>query len=267
MTILLNRYQRLRLRASIGQAISSLENFTTWNEYEEGGLFPGLLRETYPKLANRCPKITALIDSSLCAKGMDVLSLLSAVTCGIGIKSDRLQAVTAASNALTHTYGRIRNGYGRDGSDEMQELIAWYDILLRINTSNSSEANDVFLAIVNLQLIISYTASGLIKAVSEPWRSGDAFLGVMRTKSYGHRFVANLLEKSALLNLVICWQTILWESFYPAAYLLPKKYFKIVMLFTELFHLAIGYWMGLPRFFWVFGAAHEAAMHVKDKKD
>lgn len=263
----LSRYERLRLRSSIGQAISSLESTTTWKDYGEEKLFPGLIQQSYPWFSKRFPKTAKILDSSSLAKGMDVAGLLSATIGIVGIKSDRTQAVTGVINAIVQTYSRMHNGYGRDGSDEMQELIAWYDVLSRISYSTKEESHELFLRAVNLQLVVSYTASGLIKAVSGPWRGGDAFKGVMRTKSYGHPVVAKALDKYNFINPLICWQTILWESLYPLAYLLPNRGFKTVILFTELFHLAIGHSMGLPRFFWAFGAAHEAALHVKDKND
>jgi hypothetical protein len=257
-------YCRLRRRAAIGQLIMAAENFTMWSEYASGGLLSGSFRHSYPHWGKRFPRLTAVIDSSWFAKTLDVLSFSSAAATLTMVKTPRIAFVTAATNAVTYSLTRIRNGYGRDGSDEMQELLGWYDLLSRAEKSQQ-DRYDVFLQGVNLQMAISYCASGLVKATSEQWRRGTAFEDVMRTSMYGDPLISRILEAVPGSSTLICWQTLLWESLYPLSYLLPYKAFLAVIASTEVFHGAIGQFMGLPRFFWAFGASHEAAIYAKKK--
>lgn len=60
------------------------------------------------------------------------------------VKAPKTEVAIAATNAGTYSLTRIRNGCGRDGSNEMQELLGWCDLLSRAEKSQQ-DRDDVSL--------------------------------------------------------------------------------------------------------------------------
>jgi hypothetical protein len=130
----------------------------------------------------------------------------------------------------------------------------------------ASRSDDLFLRAVNAQLCVSYAASGLAKLISSDWRSGRAMELILRTDIYGGTWFARLVRSHPNFGKIMTWYTIVWESTYPAVYLLDPRRARLVLLIAKCFHFGIAYAMGLPRFFWAFGAAHPAAEYVIDRR-
>lgn len=175
-------------------------------------------------------------------------SRLAMIACG---------AVDGAIMALE----RIEHRYGLDGSDQLQETANLFVVGAHVLV-DGDEAADLALRALNAQLVISYVSSGVVKAISPEWRSGRALVHVARTRTYGNRWGAETLDRHPMIGKLICWSTIAMESLFPILYIIPKRVSKPLLLVPHVFHLAIGHFMGLPRFYWAFTAAQPAIAYV-----
>lgn len=252
---------RVRRVAAVGQTVNAAESLARTHLYADDGILRGQAVATDAPLARRSRRLATILDHPRTATALSVTNLV----CGLAALAfaDRraVRTATAVTSTAVANLTAQRNPYGRDGSDQMQRVIQGYDAISAL-VVDPERADDLFLRAVNAQLAISYAASGLIKLVSSDWRSGRAFAGVMRTSMYGDPRVSRLLDRFPFLGTLVCWQTILWETAFPVIYLLPDRLSRPTLAFAKVFHLAIGHFMGLPRFVWAFSATHPAAEYV-----
>lgn len=253
---------RSRRIAAFGQCVSAAEGLARRDLYRSGELLSPQIRHAYPKFARKHPHLTALLEDYRFIVGCDTVKAAAGLATLFLPHTRRLTVVTSTVSAVVFGLERYRTNFGRDGSDQMQDIMATI-VALSSAFRDREEAADFALRAINTQLAVSYFASGAIKLVSDDWRSGRAFVSVMRTEAYGHPRAAAVLDKIPASSLLVCWGTILGETLYPLLYLVPKSArVQRALPIAGLFHLAIGHFMGLPRFVWAFGATHPAASYV-----
>jgi hypothetical protein len=117
-----------------------------------------------------------------------------------------------------------------------------------------------------LETSLSYVASGMVKAVSPVWLKGEAVGGIMRTRSYGDPRAHRLVTRFPVISTALSWGTIAAECGFPLIYLLPKPAARGYLAIMTGFHLGIGAFMGLNRFFLAFGATHPAIHYVLSQR-
>ncbi|WP_265445256.1 alpha/beta fold hydrolase [Flexivirga meconopsidis] len=259
-----DQVSRVRRIAALGQIINATECLSQSKLYGPRGIMRGQAIACKSPLARRLPRVARLLDTRAGATALHLTNLACGVAALVAPHRRSVRTVTAAGSLIVSALERQRNPYGRDGSDQMQGVIHWYDVASA--PLPTDKGDDLFLRAINAQLAVSYAASGLIKLVSDDWRSGRAFGLVMRTRMYGDPRVARLIDSHPWIGKAVCWQTIAWETCYPISYFLPRRFRPLTSIGTKAFHVSIGYFMGLPRFIWAFGATHPAADYVLDQK-
>ncbi|RBM19629.1 hypothetical protein DEH69_10485 [Streptomyces sp. PT12] len=143
----------------------------------------------------------------------------------------------------------------------MQGVINGYRLATAL-IPDAKRSDDLFLRALNAQLCLSYLASGLAKLVSSDWRSGRAMELIMRTNTYGNTSFARFIISHPDIGRLISWATIAGEVAYPVVYVADPRIARHGLTLAKLFHLVVAYTMGLPRFFWTFGATHPSAHYV-----
>ncbi len=177
----------------------------------------------------------------------------------------RAQITAAAIIGTCNRLNEIRTPYGRDGADQMTAVITQYRALTAL-IPDRQVSDDLFLRAVNFQAGLSYAVSGIAKAFGSSWVQGDALLEVLQTEAYGRGPAAALLRKRPGLCRALTVGTVLWETFFPFVYLLPRRQASQVLSAVKAFHVGVAAAMELPRFVWGFFGSHGAVGYVLDTR-
>ena len=116
---------------------------------------------------------------------------------------------------------------------------------------------ELALAYLAVQLVLSYFISGWVKLANPDWRSGQALSDVFAFSAYP--VAENLRALAARRSLLKAgsWAVIHLEVAFPLALLHPFALIPALVA-TALFHLANACLFGLNRFFWIWIAAYPA---------
>jgi hypothetical protein len=253
--------KRVRRIAAIGQISSCAEGLRRNGSRRHRELLDSRASIATAMRGPISGKVGALIENPRTQVVLDVTGLLCGCAALVASGNPRVRTATAVVQLLSTAVARRRNVYGWDGADQMQQVITLYDAISGV-VPDMRARDDLFLRSINAQAAVAYCASGLIKLVSDDWRSGRAFGLVMRTSAYGSADVSRIVERRPAIGFLMCWFTIVWETAFPVIYLLPAPAARLALRFTKLFHLATAHFMGIPRFFWAFTATHPAVEYL-----
>jgi hypothetical protein len=251
----------VRRIASLGSFVSAVEMLSQRHKFGEGDLLGAQLANTRPRFAKRFPRLTRALSSPAApVAGYALQAGVSAATF-LWPRHRGLQLAGAATLASLQSVQRFRTPFGGDGADQMQQAINTVlasTALIR----NRDRGDDLAMRALALETTISYTASGLVKAVSPVWLKGEAITGVMRTRNYGDQRVFRLVARYPAISKAVSWGTIAVETCFPLVYVLPRPAARAYLVSMSAFHVGIGQFMGLNRFLTAFGATHPAIDYV-----
>ncbi len=139
------------------------------------------------------------------------------------------------------------------GSDKMSLLILWcvtaaHGLPVRL-------WQEMALAYLAVQVVLSYFISGQIKIVNPAWRSGQALVDVFAFSAYPVSEQLRRLAQHKSLLFVMSWAVMLFEVLFPLT-LLDGTALIIGLGIGASFHLANACLFGLNRFFWIWLAAY-----------
>jgi hypothetical protein len=147
--------------------------------------------------------------------------------------------------------------FGGDGADQMMMIVA-AGLLAVVATPTDSPWHDAGFWFIAAQSCLAYFTSGVSKAVAPKWRSGEAVNSIMRTSTYGHQSVRNLLVAHCRLAFVFAWAVIAFECLFPLALLAPREVLIAALAAGVLFHIVNAVIMGLNDFVPAFLATYPA---------
>ncbi|RKN35822.1 hypothetical protein D7294_30870 [Streptomyces hoynatensis] len=251
----------VRRIASAGTFVAALETLSQHEKFRKGDLLGSQFDVFYPKFAKRHPRITrALSWRGLPYAFHGAQAAVSAATF-LWPRNRTLRLAGGTTLAALSAAQRYWNPYGRDGADQLQQVI---NVTLASTAliEDREKADDLAMRALALETTISYAASGVVKAVSPVWLKGDAVGGVLRTKNYGDPRAHRLITRYPQLSKALSWGTIAIECGFPLVYVLPRPAARAYLASMTAFHLGIGQLMGLNRFFLAFGATHPAIHYV-----
>ncbi|BBA99435.1 hypothetical protein RVR_6051 [Actinacidiphila reveromycinica] len=159
-----------------------------------------------------------------------------------------------------------RNHYGTDGADQAAFVVQTAATVARA-AEGRPRTVDACLWFAGLQSVLSYTASGWVKASSPTWRSGRALPGVLRTASYGEERAWRLVRDHPRAAKAVCACVVALESAFPAVHLARGRAAKPLVAAAAGFHLANAGVMGLGRFLTGFCALHPAVLYVTGPRE
>ncbi|MBN9795563.1 hypothetical protein DMP17_44405 [Pseudonocardia sp. TMWB2A] len=175
----------------------------------------------------------------------------------------------AAGVVLTgaHLLLHPRNVYGRDGSDQVALLTQGVSALARLHPRRPALV-DACLWYVALQGALSYGMSGWAKTHGEAWRTGDAVVGVLRTRTYGHEGAWRLARRHPAVARLLGRSVVAVEALFPLAMVGPGRVLAPLAVASAAgFHLANARLMGLNRFLLAFPAMYPAVLYVTGRDD
>lgn len=159
---------------------------------------------------------------------------------------------------LLHRYQGPYNG----GSDKMTILVL--SVLSAAHAAPDRFWQEMALAYLGLQLVLSYFVSGWVKLRNPNWRSGAALVDVFRFSAYPvSENLRRWADKPAVL-FSAGWAVIVLEVLFPIA-LMDATLLKIALCLTASFHLSNAICFGLHRFFWIWLCAYPALIWFQDR--
>ncbi|MBV9823860.1 MAG: hypothetical protein JO144_16640 [Actinobacteria bacterium] len=247
--------------AGIGVSLSSVEFIVNWRDYRSTGLFSwsvqGLRRA--PVGDSRVTRLGAGLGSGGCFLAVAVVRLVStlALLAILGATA-RLSAPLVLVVLLTTAFIHARHAYGLDGSDQMTTIVL-AGLSIYACSAPGSLAATVGVCFVAFQGILSYFTSGVAKAMSARWRSGDALFAILNTQSYGSRSLAPLLVEHPHLSKAVNWGVIVYEVLFPLA-IFGGTMALVIFTLGVVMHAGIAASMGLNLFFWSFISTYPAIL-------
>ncbi|MBY8870991.1 hypothetical protein K7640_03930 [Micromonospora sp. PLK6-60] len=149
-----------------------------------------------------------------------------------------------------------RHLFGTDGSDQVSFLVQSAAALGRAGGTQATRTAAV--QFIGAQTVLSYGASGWAKLPGETWRSGDALVKIMRTRTYGDEWFFTNLQRYPQAARLLCHTVLAIECGFPLLLLKRGRYIEAGLLVMGGFHLANARFMGLSRFAWAFMSTYPA---------
>jgi hypothetical protein len=258
ITLHLEPHQALALVERIGAAailISSLEMIARRELLEAEGLLSWEAARLRSKWLTHGP----------IAFGLNVLFRAPWVLWLVGLRAFAAAVVIVSNSppgfvvgvvALSTLLLMLRTSYGNDGADQIGLITFSAAALAHLRTTTT-----VIVAVlwfVTLQSCLAYLTSGVAKLTGSRWREGTGFVGILATKTYGMRILADVLRQHRWMALVASWIIILGESLFPVVLIAPPSITLGFMVCALVFHLGSAVVMGLNTFLWAFLATFPA---------
>lgn len=157
---------------------------------------------------------------------------------------------------LLHRFGGPYNG----GADKMTMLITTCLGAAHL----LPQWQELAMAYLAVQLVLSYFVSGYVKLVNPEWRSGQALVDVFRFSAYP---VSESLRRWAdhpKMLWLMSWSVIGFEVIFPLT-LLNSIVLLVGMAVAATFHLANACLFGLNRFFWIWLCAYPSLIWFQER--
>jgi hypothetical protein len=248
-----------------GMIISTLEYIANLRQCGENGLYswniwkenkfrktPRLKRATYPLF-----DVPGVLTVLLARLALIVLFLFQLW------QDSRLDPVVLTALLATQGYVNFRFPIGKDGSDQMTNIVMVMLFLMAWFPGRPLIVN-ACIVFIAFQSVASYLTAGVAKLISPHWRSGDIILGVLSTETYGSRLAAGVLRENKLVRRTMNHATIAFESLIFVTLLLPYPYNVYSLAVPLAFHLGCSFLMGLNVFPFAFAATFPALIYVSN---
>lgn len=216
------------------------------------------------RLQDRGLKITSVRSSfikSLLSNGKftRILAVLI-ILCGLSliilplINVNYSIAFILISAFVLHISFCASSGFGFEGADQMTSIVLFSLSIINL----FPEATFIIQIFITTQLILSYGVSGIAKLFSRYWRSGEAILMILTTRSFGTGSALWLNDRPWLAKLISI-SVIIFEV---AWFVIPFNNTVAVSVLSlgVLFHIINAYVMGLNLFLWAFISAYPLAI-------
>ncbi len=245
----------------IGVSLSSVEFIVNWQDYRSTGLFSWSIQSQRrtPIGGPRIARLSSGIGSGYSFLVVVVVRLLATLALlAILFATASLSAALVVTVLLTTVFIHARHAYGLDGSDQMTTIVL-AGLAIYACSDPGSVAATVGICFVAFQGVFSYFTSGMAKALSARWRSGDALFAILNTQSYGTRSLAVFLTRFPRLSKAVNWSVVAFEVLFPLA-IVGGIVALVIFALGLAMHAGIAASMGLNLFFWSFISTYPAIL-------
>ena len=249
------------LIVSVGAAISTAEWIHCRHQLQDGGLYSWQVIGTRP-LMLRPGMIAAGLNRLLAFRpfvGVLWLRLVVLVCFPFTVWFNHGVIIALSIICLSSFLMHLRSPFGMDGSDQMNLQV--FGALLLGHLGGSLLAYEASMWFVAAQACLSYFTSGLAKALSPHWQSGNVVFGIFNTRTYGYEPIARCLLYRPGLEKVLRWGAVAMECSFGLA---PFAGFPGCLVFITwgvAFHAMNAVIMGLNSFLWSFVATYPAVVY------
>lgn len=196
----------------------------------------------------------------LCYPGCVFLLIAQVLASGTGLffGFDPSTALWVAGGLLLlQAWYNYRFAIVYQGADTML-LIVFGAVFAASFDAGSGVLAQASLAFLGVQALLAYVLSGRSKIVSPAWRDGSHLVEILRASTNRMERCGRWLALRPGLTKALARCLIALELIFPLAVLAPAPVFVAVLAGGLFFHASVALVMGLPGFFWSFGAAYPA---------
>ncbi len=244
---------------------SSLEYLSQPENRREGGLNDWAVgRDVHARSTRLTRRLLDLVADERTTKALHAARVAAAA----GLLAPGNAGWRGAANVflgLSNAALYPRHRYGTDGSDQVSTMVQTTTGLARLSTS--PQVKDTLMWYIALQANLSYVVSGWVKLLGDPWRSGSALTGIMRTRTYGHQGFWKLATRHPVPARYLAHGVLALECLFPVAYLGGGRLARPVIAGAAGFHVANGFLMGLGRFVTAFVSMHPMVAYTSTPED
>lgn len=203
----------------------------------------------------------------LCHPGCVFLLIAQLAAAGVGLMlglEGPAAIWVAGALLLLQAWYNYRFAVVVQGADTMF-LIVFGAAFASAFDSGSILLTQAALAFLGLQALLAYALSGRSKVTSPAWRDGSHLIELLRASANRMESIGQWLARHPGLAKALARSVITLELLFPFAVLAPSPLFVVVLSCGLLFHGSIAIVMGLPGFFWAFGAAYPALWYLHQR--
>src|SRR5688572_16281210 len=242
--------------AAIGIVYDTIEFYQARNEVLQDFYNWRIIRSRYYILINR-PVMSFIFDFLFARRTFITIVIVHGVAAVlfpiVFLYNPPAAAILAAIVLSVHCLSNVRLIVGRDGADQMQNIV-WAG-LIAYSLPLNENAKLIATGFIAAQLILSYLTSGIAKLISPVWRNGKAMHFITRMVTYCPPSFTRFFNRR-LFAVSICWLIILFELLSPLLLLFGKPGAIIFIALGALFHGGIAIMMGLTTFVFAFLATY-----------
>ena len=176
------------------------------------------------------------------------------ILCGLAFGSDLLVGLSSAGLFGIGLLLAVRHPFGRDGADEMLNLLAFgLSVAFLAPTATLRTMAALFIC---GQLVLSYLVAGIAKLRSRAWMKEGVLAGILGTEVYGRgQKFGSWLRNHRTLDLVAGITVVLLESAVPLIFFVPDSLAYVWLSALLSFHVAAAFLMGLNTFLLAYSGA------------
>ncbi|MBU2665782.1 hypothetical protein KOI35_19925 [Actinoplanes bogorensis] len=237
--------------------LSSLEYLVRRSDREPGGLNDWThTRAQVPAKSKAVQAVRDFVAREPVTQALHATRAAAAIVLIAPARNNTVRLLANAYLAGTQILIYPRHLFGTDGSDQVSFLVQTAAALGRAGGTEATRTAAV--QFIGAQTALSYGASGWAKLPGDAWRSGDALVKIMRTRTYGDEWFFNQLSRYPVASRLVCHAVLAIECGFPLLLLRRGKYIEAGLLVMASFHVANARFMGLSRFAWAFMATYPA---------
>lgn len=244
---------------SVGVLLQSAEILWTRRELKDDGLL-GWSTATPAPTGFLSMLVRRLQSYPGCAFVLATRALLAGACLVIPLSSALIPPAVALLVLAQLYYHRRFAVIGSD-SDTMQ-LIALGAVLAGTLPGSTPATKAAALGFLAAQVLIAYFASGLDKATTRRWRSGERLTLTFQYSMYRRPSLGDFLARRPDVARLASGGVILLELLFPLCVVLPDAGLWLFLAGGLAFHATVAVTMGLHGFFWSFAAAYPGLYFV-----
>ena len=241
--------------------IATAELLTLHESYSDYGLFSWKVQRMGPRLKVQVKKLRL---DFLCkypnVLAVLIIRLISAIAIPLLIISNHsillpLLLVTAISLVM-----QVRNSQSNDGSDQLPVIC--FIALLLADIIGTDLGRSIALIFIAAQASLAYGISGFLKMQKKGWYNGEYVTAVLRTSSYGDKYVHKVALKQPLLAKALGLAVIYGDAVLAFSFTFPPFICSCILIFGIGLHIGIARIMGLNTFLWSYVATYPALFYL-----
>ncbi|MFL5330311.1 MAG: hypothetical protein ACJ8C4_15530 [Gemmataceae bacterium] len=174
------------------------------------------------------------------------------------ILSNRETIIPLLALCASNFFITLHCSEANDGSDQMAMLVVLAATIAE--AFGTSGAVRLALLFICGQASLAYGTSGILKAMTPGWYDGHFVVEVLRTGSYGHARLRELVENRRVLATLLGCLVMFGDCAFAVAWAAPPTICLILLCGATLFHFGVASVLGLNTFLWSFAATFPATM-------
>jgi len=184
-----------------------------------------------------------------------------AALCVAGPAGVALSAPVIAAAALLSVSLSVRSPFGLNGADQLDTVVYGGLALVMLHRTPTTER--WYIMFLAAQCCLAYGVAGIAKARSRVWRDGSGLQRILGVRNYVGMRTARFADRHAAIILLLSWATIIWECSFWTVLLLPPPLALLILAAGAVFHVIIGFVMGLNDFIWAFLSLYPALLYLR----